>query len=121
MKNRNTNTQVTESQITNELSLGELYRAWKHLKRNEIIVDIRSADDYADAHVPGSANIPYSSVIDSREDIKSYRRVYFYCYGGKGSKEVASKLTEMGFDGVSYLGNAGLSDWQSAGYPVDRH
>jgi len=118
MKNRNTKTRSTGTHGNKELSLGELYRTWQQLEQNEIIIDIRSVDDFADAHVPGSRNIPYSSVLDRRGDLRGYRRVYFYCYGGKGSKEVARKLVAMGFENISYLGNAGLSDWRSAGYPV---
>jgi rhodanese-related sulfurtransferase len=118
MKNRNSYTRNTRNKADNELTLGELYCTWQQLEQNEIIIDIRSADDFADAHVPGSRNIPFSSVIDRRDDLKGYRRVYFYCYGGKGSKEVACKLADMGFENVSYLRNAGLSDWQTAGHPV---
>ena len=121
MNTANTSAQYYAIHAATELSLSDLYQAWQHLSQDEIIIDIRSPADYASAHVPGSRNIPYSSVIERCDELRKYHRVYFYCYGGQGSNQVASKLVEMGFENIYYLGNAGMSDWQSAGHPVSRH
>lgn len=101
------------------ISIDELYENWQRLADDELIVDIRSADDYRQAHVPGSRNLPFATVTGRSDELKPYRRVYFYCYGGKGSTAVATELTEMGFDNLCYVGEAGLSEWQSRGYPVN--
>jgi len=112
--------QRVESITAAEYSLSDLHHAWRHLAPDEIIVDIRSPADFAAAHIPGSRNIPYSSVIEHHHELRHYSRVYFYCYGGKGSKDVASRLAEMGMTGAYYLGSAGMADWQAAGHSVNQ-
>lgn len=103
-----------------EYTLSDLYHAWQNLAENEIIIDIRSPADHAEAHIPRSRNIPYASVIDQHQGLRNYSRVYFYCYAGKGSKDVATRLAEMGITDICYLGNAGMTDWQTAGYPISQ-
>ena len=102
-----------------DISIDELYENWQRLADDELIVDIRSPDDYRQAHVPGSRNLPFATVTGRSHELTRYRRIYFYCYGGKGSTAIATKLTEMGFDNLCYVGQAGLSEWQSRGYPVN--
>ena len=115
----NTKKQAASNTAT-EYTLSDLYHAWQNLAENEIIIDIRSPADYAEAHIPGSRNIPYESVIGQHLGLRKYSRVYFYCYGGKGSKDVSSRLAEMGITDICFLNNAGMSDWQTAGYPVSQ-
>jgi rhodanese-related sulfurtransferase len=113
-------TQRTETKTATEYSLSELYHAWRRLSPDEIIIDIRSPADYTEAHIPGSRNIPYSTVIEQCHGLRKYSRVYFYCYGGKGSKDIALRLAEMGVTDTCYLGSAGLADWQAAGHDVNQ-
>lgn len=103
-----------------EISIEALYDSWRQLGNDEVIVDIRTSDDYQQAHVPDSRNIPFASMNDRCDELKPYRRIYFYCYGGQGSKAVATRLTEMGFENLCYVGQAGLADWQASGYPVTK-
>ena len=121
MKTANNTAQQTVTEGAIELSLSDLYQAWQRLPEDEIIIDIRSTADYDSAHIPGSRNIPFASVMERCDELKNYRSVYFYCYGGQGSKAVASKLSEMGFANVCYLNNASMPDWLSAGHPFNQH
>lgn len=101
-----------------ELTIADLFGIWEQLPADAVIVDIRSPDDFEVAHVPGSRNIPFATVVDHADELKQYSTVYFYCYGGQGSKATAVKLTGMGLDNVCCVSKGGLSDWQAAGHPV---
>ena len=110
-----------EPKTATKFSLNELYQAWQHLSPNEIIIDIRSPADYAEMHIPGSRNIPYASVIEQQKELRKYSRACFYCYGGQGSEDIATRLAEMGVTNTCYLGNAGMADWQAAGHVVNQN
>jgi rhodanese-related sulfurtransferase len=113
--------QHAEPKTAAEYSLSEFYLAWRRLLPDEIIVDIRSPADYAEAHIPGSRNIPYANVMEQHHGLRRYSRVYLYCYGGKGSKDIASRLADMDITETCYLGNAGMADWQNAGHLTNRN
>ena len=72
-------------------------------------------------HIPGSRNIPYASVIEQQKELRKYSRACFYCYGGQGSEDIATRLAEMGVTNTCYLGNAGMADWQAAGHVVNQN
>jgi rhodanese-related sulfurtransferase len=118
MNNSNTVEQLS-TQNAQEISIAELHNAWQHLSQGEVIVDIRSPDDYSKAHVPGSMNIPFATVADRCDELRAYNRIYFHCYGGQGSKAIAEKLSGIGFENLCFVGQAGFADWQAAGYPVN--
>jgi len=108
-----------EQPSVQELTIVDLYNTWQQLPGDAIIVDIRKPEDFSAGHVPGSRNIPFAVVDDHAGELKQYSRVYFYCYGGPGSKATAERLADQGFDNVCCVSKGGLKDWQTAGYPVD--
>lgn len=76
-----------------------------------IILDVRTAEEFAGGHIPGAMNL-------ANEDIGSKRPVelpdvnkdiYVYCRSGRRSKEAAAKLAALGYTGVIECG--GILDW----------
>ena len=110
-----------EPKTATKFSLNELYQAWQHLSPNEIIIDICSPAEYAEMQIPGSRNFPYASGIEQQLELRKYSRACFYCYGGQGSEDIATRLAEMGVTNTCYLGNAGMADWQAAGHVVNQN
>jgi len=104
--------------IPMDISIETLYKQWLTLGNESIIIDIRSENDYQSGHIPGSKNIPFASVIERSAELTPFKHIYFYCYGGQGSTNVAKMLSDRGFDNIYYVGQAGLSDWQDNGYPL---
>lgn len=119
MNTANNTAKQTTTSNAQDISLEGLHQTWKDLPGDSLIVDIRAPEDYQASHVPGSKNIPYPSVMESLDEIGQFNNVIFYCYGGMGSKEIATNLAEQGFENISFMGQAGFSDWQDAGYPVN--
>lgn len=83
------------------------------------LVDVRSADEYAEGHIAYAQNIgvQQADFADrAKEQLDSSRSVYVYCRSGKRSMMAASILTDAGFKVVNLRG--GIMEWEDAGKPV---
>ncbi len=72
------------------------------------LVDVRSADEYAAAHIAGAENAPVDA-IDGRDLGPKDRALVLYCGSGKRAARAASSLRARGYTRVYELG--GMSDW----------
>ena len=61
-----------------------------------VIIDIRQADAYAEAHLKGAVNIPYGTVAASLELIPDDVPVYVNCYSGQTSSQTTALLRIAG-------------------------
>lgn len=88
--------------------------------RSAPLLDVRSAEEYAIAHIPGSVNL-YEKEVDlvrERYPDKTTRLV-FYCNGpfcGK-SKRLSEQLVALGYTNVRRY-QLGLPVWRALGYTV---
>lgn len=85
------------------------------------LLDVRSAEEYNDAHIDQATNIDVHSrgfmdKVNTTYD-KS-KKVYVYCHSGNRSMQAASVLAREGYQVVNL--NGGISAWVRAGYPVVR-
>ncbi|MBT1001620.1 rhodanese-like domain-containing protein [Paenarthrobacter sp. DKR-5] len=83
------------------------------------IIDVREDEEYAEARVPGTKNIPLSRFAGSIGDVPAGRTVYVMCASGGRSSRATAYLTEQGFDAVNVLG--GITEWYRNGHPVSYH
>lgn len=91
-------------------------------ERQEILViDVRTAADYADGHVPGAANVPVEALPQRVSELEPWRHkpVAVICRTNRRSGEAARQLREQGFRNV-LLVNDGMLAWQQAGFSVER-
>lgn len=79
------------------------------------LVDVRSREEYATAHVPGSLNIPLDEVPSRLADLPG-GTLYLMCGSGKRSSQAARILTGRGYQTVNVAG--GITEWYRAGHPV---
>ena len=76
------------------------------------IVDVRTASEYAEGHIPGAVNIDVLS-SDFSEKITSLDKehtVALYCRSGRRSKSAAAEATKQGFKVVELDG--GVLSWK---------
>jgi rhodanese-related sulfurtransferase len=90
---------------------GELATVWPRAT----LVDVRSREEHATAHVPGSLNIPLDELPSRLADLPS-GTVYLLCGSGKRSSQAARLLTDRGYTAVNVAG--GITEWYRAGRPV---
>lgn len=76
-----------------------------------ILVDVRRADEYETAHIPGAINIPNESLESTQPEALPDldATIIVYCRTGVRSKQAADKLVDIGFTDVKDMG--GIVDW----------
>lgn len=76
------------------------------------IIDIRSADDYADGHIEGAVHVAAGDVLSHVEGINTgdYEKVVIVCYSGQTAAWATSILQLMGYDNV-YSMAFGMCSW----------
>lgn len=70
-----------------------------------MLLDVRTSQEYAQGHIPGSVNLPLQS-IDSAEKLIDNKNIsiYVYCQSGARSARASAALRRMGFTEVKNIG-----------------
>ena len=76
-----------------------------------IILDVRTAQEYSEKHIPGAINIPNEDI--GTEDIPELpdkeQLILVYCRSGNRSKQASEKLVKLGYTNIVEFG--GINDW----------
>ena len=77
----------------------------------QIIVDVRTQEEYDSGHIPGAICIPNESIgTEQPKELPDLDQVILiYCRSGNRSKQAAQKLFDMGYTNVYEFG--GINDW----------
>ena len=82
-----------------------------------VILDVRSAEDYAAGHVQGAINVPYGvDVAVALDKIPTDKTVYVYCYSGQTASQTVLLLNLAGKQAVNVSGgfDNGISKEEAA-------
>ena len=76
-----------------------------------LIVDVRTAGEFADGHIPNAINIPNESInmTPPKELPDKAQKIFVYCRSGVRSQQAAQKLANMGYTNIVEMG--GIKDW----------
>ncbi|HEY8169218.1 MAG TPA: MBL fold metallo-hydrolase [Candidatus Limnocylindrales bacterium] len=83
-----------------------------------LVLDVRQADEYASAHVPGSQHLMAGDLPDRLAELPRDRAIATICASGYRSSVAASLLRQAGFQDVAWV-EGGVPTWQAAGLPVE--
>ena len=77
----------------------------------QIIVDVRTQEEYDSGHIPGAICIPNESIeTEQPEELPDLDQIILiYCRSGNRSKQAAQKLFDMGYTNIYEFG--GINDW----------
>ena len=76
-----------------------------------VLLDVRTPQEYAQGHIPGSKNIPLQTLHDAEGAIQDKGTpLYVYCQSGARSSQAASLLRQMGYTNVTTIG--GIAAWR---------
>lgn len=75
------------------------------------VVDVRSASEYADAHIPGALLVPVESIGSEPPELLPDKDAVLlvHCRTGVRSKQASDKLVELGYTQIYDFG--GIVDW----------
>ena len=75
------------------------------------ILDVRTAQEYSEKHIPGAINIANESI--GTEDIPELpdkdQLILVYCRSGNRSKQASEKLVKLGYTSIVEIG--GINSW----------
>ena len=83
-----------------------------------VVLDVRTAEEYAAGHIPGALNIPFDQVAKRISEVDAPHGVALYCLMGPRARLGESALLGAGYTSVLHL-EGGLAAWQAAGLPVE--
>ena len=76
-----------------------------------IIVDARTAEEFAEGHIPGAILIPEYEITERAQSElpDKDQLILVYCRSGRRSKIASQALTDLGYTNVKEFG--GIIDW----------
>lgn len=86
-----------------------------------VVVDVRSAEEFANGHIRDAKNIPLKELNNRVAELDKFkdRPVIVVCNKGLQSNKATSLLKKAGFgNAVALLG--GMDDWQTQGLPISK-
>lgn len=76
-----------------------------------LILDVRTPEEYEEAHIPEAVNIPNETI--GTEEIPELpdkeQLIFVYCRSGNRSKQASQKLADLGYTNIIEFG--GINDW----------
>ena len=71
-----------------------------------LIIDVRTAEEFAAGHFPGAINIPHEDIIQGikESNVGKNQTVLLYCRSGNRSGQAEARLQAAGFSGAKNVG-----------------
>jgi len=82
-----------------------------------IMLDVRTAEEYAEGHIKGAVLIPVQVLETRLSEVPKDKQVYVYCHSGVRSARASKMLIKHGFTNIENV-VGGIEAWKHAGYPV---
>ena len=91
------------------------------LEQAPLIIDVRSAEEYAGGHIPGALNIPHAELPDRLSEIDAAKadEIVVHCKSGYRAGIAKEILIEAGYSNLRDL-DGHMNAWQSGGYPIEK-
>lgn len=85
-----------------------------------LILDVRSAQEYAAGHVPGAINVPHLALTSHLASLGPINKpLLVYCRSGRRAGIALDKLSSMGFTTLYHL-DGDMQAWQANELPQDK-
>jgi len=75
-----------------------------HLKA-DVVIDVRTLDEYRSGHIEDSINIEWQKISSIEESITKDEKIYLYCRSGNRSGKATDILISIGYKDVLNLGS----------------
>jgi len=88
-------------------------------KEDFILIDVRGDVAHEQEHIPGAISVPHDNLEPHLGKLDKGKLIIAYCgsYECPLSKQVATKLEELGYNVKAYEG--GIKEWRESGYPSE--
>jgi rhodanese-related sulfurtransferase len=86
-------------------------------QREAVVLDVRERREWKAGHVPGSKNIPLSTLAKRTHELPSHRTYVAVCRTGSRSRSATATLRGAGLEVLNLKG--GMHAWRRAGLPLE--
>lgn len=100
------------------LNVNDYYNNYHKPKTDHVLVDVRTAGEFARGHVPGAVNIPLDQLDKRLKEVPEGKTVVVICASGNRSRSGASKFIQGGWTDVYNL-NGGTMHWMMHQHPLE--
>ena len=98
------------------ISIDELHDKIADMGENNLILDVRSPEEYSSGHIEGSQNTAHEDFSGIAADLGSYDKVYVHCKMGGRAKMASEALINAGLNNIVCVGNGGMERWNQMGW-----
>jgi rhodanese-related sulfurtransferase len=81
------------------------------LAPDELILDVRTPEEFEEGHVPGARNIPHEDVEQYVNELKQYKKILLHCRSGKRAQVATAALEKAGLTNIHCVAQGGWLDW----------
>ncbi len=83
--------------------------------KNKLIIDVRTREEYAESHIPGSLNIPLDELESTHFSAEKNTSVVFHCRSGRrttiNEEKLSAWATSKGFAQIRFM-TGGIEEWK---------
>ena len=89
-------------------------QAWAEINKGALLIDVRSAEEYALAHIEGALNIPHDQMANRLAEVEQTKdkSIVLYCRSGRRAKAAKGILQQNGY--LNVLNAGGYLDLHGA-------
>lgn len=111
--------QTIEKDSINVISIAEFEKM--SAKKKNLVVDVRTPEEVAEGHLPGSININFlgENFAQEIETLNKKKTYLLYCKSGNRTRKAADLMEKAGFKHV-YMLDGGITAWNAAGKPTEK-
>ncbi len=109
----------TSSKNIVEVSVAQVNQLLTKHEKPMLILDVRTAGEYASGHVPTAKNISVDTLANRLQEVPKDEDVYVYCESGVRSTKAANILASAGYDKVHNM-RASMRGWRDANYAIEK-
>ena len=74
-----------------------LFLAFPLFAQNEIIIDVRTIEEWKKGHLDGAIHIEWQDILSISDTVAKDKKIYLYCRSGNRSKKATKMLNETGY------------------------
>jgi len=103
------------------VSQTELLKRLEQKDPDLVVLDVRTADEFAAGHVPGARNVSHELLASRLDELATVRdkQVVLYCRSGRRTLLAEDVLRKAGFKRLGHLEGDYLA-WEAEKRPVER-
>ncbi|CCQ89890.1 Rhodanese-like protein, putative Thiosulfate sulfurtransferase glpE [Nitrospina gracilis 3/211] len=101
------------------ISVDKLHDLLPNMGPDDLILDVRTEEEFEEAHIKGARNQNHEDVEDIADELKKYKNVYVHCKMGGRAQKAAETLEGAGLTNIICVSQGGMQRWMDMGWEAE--